>query len=587
MKNLKIGIKLAITFLIVISMLLAVAITSITSFNVIGTQFTNFYENGYEITNKSMDMRRALNSLAKNIGYATMTEDTNSTQTYIDASAADAAELGDGLVFMDENFGGDQKNVTNAQDALSKASTIRAQIGDLAVQGDHDQAIEIYFRDYQPLLAVVQDSLVAISGEASKDADDSYAQSMSREKATLTILIIISVVAVLLVIYLALYFSSSLTKPIKEIENAAKDMAEGRLGTSISYESNDELGTLSNSMRYMIAGLTDIIADMNTQLGEMAGGNFHIESDKPEIYIGDYAPLLSSMRNIDSNLSNTLNQITIASEQVASGSSQVSNGSQALSQGATEQAAGIETLSDTIADISTMITNNAASAQDAKDSSGQALKDVECGSGQMSQLIGAMDEISNTSNEIRKIIKSIEDIAFQTNILALNAAVEAARAGEAGKGFAVVADEVRNLAAKSAESAKLTASLIEKSVAAVINGTTIADETAKSLERIVSGTQKTTELVDSIATSSSSQATSVAEITTSVDQISSVIQTNSATAEESAAASEELSAQASTLKNLVNKFKLKEDTSTGHAQYTEPSTSQYDTNSVFDNSGKY
>ena len=327
---------------------------------------------------------------------------------------------------------------------------------------------------------------------------------------------------------------------------------------------------------------------MGIQLGEMAQGDFSVETDKPELYVKDYFPLLTSMRNIDSNLSNTLNQITEASEQVAIGSGQVSDGSQALSQGATEQAAGIEALSGTISDILTMITSNAASAQDARDISEGALKDVERGSGQMNELIVAMDEISNTSSEIKKIIKSIEDIAFQTNILALNAAVEAARAGEAGKGFAVVADEVRNLAAKSAESSKLTAFLIEKSVAAVISGTTIADETAKSLERIVVGTQKTTDLVDGIANSSSAQASAVAEVNSSVDQISAVIQTNSATAEESAASSEELSAQADTLKNLVRKFKLKEDTSKFNPRYDESITNYNDITNLDEVShGKY
>lgn len=558
MKNLKIGVKLSVTFAIVIIMLLSVAITSIVSLETIANHFTSFYENGYEITNKSMDMRRAINSLAKNIGYATMTEDLEGTKSHVEASAKDAAEIAAGMDFMEENFRGEQALVTDTMELLTAGSKIRIEIGELSIANKNAEAIELYFGEYQPFLLAVQDNLIEISNQASFNADESFTDSMATEEMTLVILIILSIVAVCVVIYLALYITRSLTKPITEIENAAKKMAGGNLNATISYESRDELGLLSNSMREMIAGLTDIIHDISTQLGQMANGDFKSETLRPEIYQGDYASILGSINNIEVTLSDTLGQIIDTSEQVAIGSSQVSDGSQALSEGATEQAASIEELSNTIADISIMITNNATSAQEASDTSEQALRDVEFGSQQMNDLIGAMDEITNTSNEIGNIIKSIEDIAFQTNILSLNAAIEAARAGEAGKGFAVVADEVRDLAAKSAESAKLTATLIEKSVEAVVNGTSIADQTAKSLERIVSGTQKTTDLVESIASSSSSQANAVSELITSVDQIAAVIETNSATAEESAASSEELSAQADTLKSLVGQFTLKD-----------------------------
>ena len=558
MKNLKIGVKLGVTFMIVIAMLLAIVITSIVSLSTIGNQFTSFYNDGYEITNKAMDVRRAMNSLAKNIGYATMVEDVNDTQEYLNTSSKDAAEVAAGMAFMQENYQGDQSIIDDTMKILTAGAKIREEISQLASKNNNEEAIEIYFDEYEPLLTAVRENLISISNQASKDADESYNSSKQTETTTLVILIVSSVCAICMVIFLAIFTTRSLTKPIHEIEEAAHKMASGHFDTSIAYESDDELGSLSNSVREMISNLKSIIQDMSMQLGKMAQGDFHSETDQPEIYIGEYLPLLKSMQNIDSNLSTALNQITESSDQVAIGSNQVSNGSQALSQGATEQAAGIEALSETISNISSMITNNATSAQDARATSEQSLKDVESGSKQMNDLIGAMDEISTTSNEIGKIIKSIEDIAFQTNILALNAAVEAARAGEAGKGFAVVADEVRNLAAKSTESAKLTAYLIQKSVTAVGSGTTIVGETAKSLDRIVSGTQKTTNLVESIATSSSSQAIAVADITTNIHQIAAVVQTNSATAEESAAASEELSAQADTLKSLVRQFKLRD-----------------------------
>ncbi|MEG2769394.1 MAG: methyl-accepting chemotaxis protein, partial [Oscillospiraceae bacterium] len=246
------------------------------------------------------------------------------------------------------------------------------------------------------------------------------------------------------------------------------------------------------------------------------------------------------------------------SEQVASGSDQVSSGAQALSQGATEQASSIEELSATIQAVSNQIKDNANNAKMASELSSMAGKEVQNGNEHMQSMIVAMEDISSTSNKIGKIIKTIDDIAFQTNILALNAAVEAARAGSAGKGFAVVANEVRNLAGKSAEAAKNTTSLIESSINAVANGTKIADETAMSLKVVVEKSNLVLQKVEEIAEASAEQANSVVQITTGVDQISAVIQTNSATAEESAAASEELSSQSQMLKDLVGKFTLRE-----------------------------
>lgn len=267
---------------------------------------------------------------------------------------------------------------------------------------------------------------------------------------------------------------------------------------------------------------------------------------------------LIAMRDINGRLSSTLSQINQAANQVSAGSDQVSSGAQALSQGATEQASSVEELAATITDISGQVKSNAESALNAKEKSEMAGTEIAASNQKMQELIAAMEEISKSSQEIGKVIKTIEDIAFQTNILALNAAVEAARAGAAGKGFAVVADEVRNLASKSADAAKSTTALIEGAITAVSNGTQLVDVTAKSLLSVVTGTQEVASIVNDISTASAEQASSIAQVTQGIDQISSVVQTNSATAEESAAASEELSGQAQMLNNLVGQFKLKD-----------------------------
>lgn len=302
----------------------------------------------------------------------------------------------------------------------------------------------------------------------------------------------------------------------------------------------------------------------------MAKGNMDVTIEMD--YKGDFAPIKTSMQRILFSLNDALTKISQSSEQVAGGSEQVSSGAQALSQGATEQASSVEELATTINEISVKIKENAQNAQKANDMVGETTEKLTFGNQKMEDLISAMNQITETSNRIGKIVKTIDDIAFQTNILALNAAVEAARAGAAGKGFAVVADEVRNLAGKSAEAVKDTTALIENAIQAISNGTTMADDTAESIRAVSVSAKLVSDLVNQIAQVSNEQATAVLQITQGVDQISGVVQTNSATAEESAAASEELSGQAQMLKQLVGHFKL-----SGETVFNEqPSVSQTD-----------
>ena len=243
----------------------------------------------------------------------------------------------------------------------------------------------------------------------------------------------------------------------------------------------------------------------------------------------------------------------------------MSNGAQALAQGATEQASSVQELAATIEDVSRQVNSTASHAKTAKEENDQSHQQINVCSGDMEALMQAMGKIESRSNEISKVIKTIEDIAFQTNILALNAAVEAARAGAAGKGFAVVADEVRNLASKSAEASKNTAVLIEDTVAAVKEGIDLSQETSQALQAVVDSSKKVLEAVNLISDATEEQANSISQISVAVDQISSVVQTNSATSEESAAASEELSSQANVLKELISRFKLE------NGSYNSPS----------------
>lgn len=366
------------------------------------------------------------------------------------------------------------------------------------------------------------------------------------------------VIALIISVIWGIIVSKGISKPITECAERLEKLAKGDLESAVpDIKNEDETGILANATKVITVGLSAVIKDMSYMLDSMAGGNFDINSKATNNYIGDFLPLLEAVRGINTKLSDTLSQINQSAEQVSSGSEQVSSGAQALSQGATEQASSVEELAATINEISQQIKGNAEAAKEANGIMSDTSVEIAESNDKMQSLISAMEEISDASQQIGKVIKTIEDIAFQTNILALNAAVEAARAGAAGKGFAVVADEVRSLASKSAEAAKGTTALIENSIKAVENGTRLADETAKSLVMVVDGAKKASNTVTRIASASDEQANSIIQVTTGVDQISSVVQTNSATAEESAAASEELSGQAQMLKDLVDRFTLK------------------------------
>ncbi len=402
---------------------------------------------------------------------------------------------------------------------LQQAIVYRDQVFELMEFGDREEAYEIMKSSYIPMLNQMADTLQDIADVAGQNAQNMVEEGESAQISAIYIVMGIMVLSIVLAVLFGIYISNSIRRPVKEIEDAALQLANGELnGALVTYTSKDELGKMSDSI--------------------------------------NYNRILVSMRGLRDKLSNILLQISQSAKLVSDGSEQISSGAQALAIGAEEQACSVEKLAMDLHNISGHVKETKENANDARLQTDQAGAQVSASNRQMKEMIHAMNTISEKSDEIYKIIKMIEDIAFQTNILALNASVEAARVGEAGAGFAVVAKEIRDLADKTAAASKNTAILIEESVDAVKKGGIVAHTTADSLLQVVKSTEQVVVTVDKITSSAEYQSESISNITAEVGQISDVVQNNSATSEELAAASEELSTQAQVLEEMIGQFKL-------------------------------
>ena len=557
-KEMKIGKRLGMAFAIVLIMSTLACLYTLNNLRKAGEMSHNIYTGPYQVTNQTMGIRRDLESILRQINLAFALNEHEEPRKIILNDFESINERMGKINNIPSTSNLIKEDINKLEKQMSLLKEEYEKIYKEAQKENFKVSLsDIDLSEYRTLSNSCTQISEEVYDDAEKSAKEYDSMVSSNVKKAERIALLLSLMAIGIGIAVCIRITKRIKEPIEEIEIAANKMAEGDFNIDITYESEDELGVLSESMRKMSKEINVVIEDAVNILNKVSAGNFNIE---PEVeYIGVFSHIENSLNKITNELSDTMSQIYAASQEVETASEQVASGAQMLSQGTTEQAGAIEELSATIVDISNKIKNTAKNAGEANELSISAGKEVEEGNEKMSEMVNAMDEISFTSNEIGRIIKTIDDIAFQTNILALNAAVEAARAGEAGKGFAVVADEVRNLAAKSAEAAKNTATLIENSIKAVDNGSVIVDNTAKSLQRIIDKSNQTIVLIDEIAKASDEEANAINQVTLGLEQISEVVQTNSATSEESAAASEELSGQAQLLKSLIDKFDLKGD----------------------------
>lgn len=365
---------------------------------------------------------------------------------------------------------------------------------------------------------------------------------------------------VILFILLQVILFTALKKslsPLGKLAEESDKLAEGNFDIRVSYAQEDEIGRLVKSFNNIVKRLTYVVSDLQAKLGAFAQGDFATEIKEDENYKGDFRPILNSLQEISTSLNSTLKNVHTSSSEVSSSAEQVSSMAQRISEGTTKQASSIAELSKTMEDITEQIRHTTKQAEKAQQLGVVSGSHVETSNQKMTDMQGAMEEITEKSKEISKIIKTIDDIAFQTNILSLNAAIEAARAGEAGKGFAVVADEVGNLAKKSQEAAQNTSLLIEETIGAVQKGAKFTEETAEALHSVSESTNQVNDLIGEISKASEEESAGVSRLSDGLQEISAVVQENSATAEESAATAEELSAQANLMNDLVDKFKVR------------------------------
>lgn len=560
MKNLKVGAKLIVSFgIVLLFMLINVVVASVALTSVAG-ELTTFYNEPFQNVQLGDSIGLNLQTAAKNVLYAALEPDAEETKSRFTLADEKIKVLNETIDDIAEEYGGDPADLENMRTVCSEVEVALKEYSELCMVNDIDGAFKVYQEKVVGKLLEASELGEVISGNINAKADRLYNEGNATGKFTIILSIALGVIGIAIGIVIALILTKMITGAVSEINTAAGKISQGNFNTVIKYESKDELGELANSMRYLCESNRIVISDLSYVLKEMADGNLTVDSKAEANYVGEYTSLLESIRSFIATLNETLSKIYVASDQVSSGSEQVSAGAQALAQGATEQASSVEELAATIQVVHGQINNNAENAKEANTQTNNAGSKMNLANGKMGELVKAMEEIKQCSAQISEIIKTIEDIAFQTNILSLNAAIEAARAGAAGKGFAVVADEVRNLASKSAEAASNTNVLIENTVRAIEDGNTLVDEVAKMMQAVAEASALVSKLNAGITEGSAEAADSIQQIKIGVDQISNVVQTNSATAEQSAAASEELSGQAAMLKELIAQFKLSETT---------------------------
>ncbi|MFI3254298.1 MAG: methyl-accepting chemotaxis protein [Eubacteriales bacterium] len=553
-KKMKISTYLISCFALVLCCTIIISFASLTGLQNISTNMDELIGKTIATQQSLVRMRLEINIGARNVREMAL---TTNTADYADFMKATETALGNIEVerdFMDANYG-TQSNLSQLNTALDSWIAIATGAAGMLQAGQRDAAITALLEQCSPALATLDTISATINEELVTMTNEATADNTQQLQFYMALIMILFIIAAVFSIVAAASATNNIVNGINLISDFAEELSKGNLDAEIHYDGKNAIGRLAETMQFSFHELSKYVHTIETYMTNFSDGNFR-QVEIPFEFLGDFAAIGNAITNFSKKINFVLGDVNETSGQVFTGAEQVSVGAQTLAAGATQQASSVEELSATINEISAQVTRTAENSQIADNLAKAAGHVVEKSLTEMSQLLSAIEDIAEASEGISKIIKDIDDIAFQTNILALNAAVEAARAGQAGKGFAVVADEVRNLAQKSAEAAKRTTGLIENSLDSVRRGTTLANNTHDAFTEVADNSGKVLSVVEEIAAASKDQAHSVAQVLEAVTQISSVVQMNSATSEESAAASEELSGQATVLKSLIAQFQL-------------------------------
>ena len=577
--NMRIKAKMFLSFLVVISLMIGLAVFASLEMSAIDEEntYASDFPGAREIA--MLELSVSTNDLRRVVATMTMYAPLNDAQRIepliseadtIYRACLEKLDKFDLLVKTDPVISQSKKDArlekSNSirQNLVEYKSNILDAVGYCALTGAYEDAIDAVLTS-SGIISSLRSHTTELTETAMTVADEAGAAATARVGQSYTFIVIISAIVALIAVAIALYISSVMSKPLIALASFMKKA--GATG-DISLEQNDvntinkfgrnkdEIGMTINGAASFVSHVTNVARE----LGVIAGGD--LSNDVKLLSEKDTMGL--SLKKMVDNLNTMFGEIQASTTEVSSGSKQIADGAQTLAQGSTAQAASIQQLSGSIADISAKTKENARTADRTSKLSESIKESAEKGNRQMEDMIIAVKDINDASQSISKIIKTIDDIAFQTNILALNAAVEAARAGQHGKGFAVVAEEVRNLASKSATAAKDTGEIIQDTVGKAELGSRIAEETAVSLNEIVTGINESAVLISEIVKASEEQTESISQINIGIGQVAQVVQQNNATAQESAAASQEMSGQSDMLKQLITQFKLREGSHAFH-----------------------
>lgn len=561
MKNLKLKWKLFLSYGVIFLLMFVLGICSISITNMMTKKSVEYSENIVPVVEEIGLARRNMISVRRyllNAIIAGNEDDYARVQTSMNTDREALYASLDKIKAIEPNYA---STIDEIREKLQSVSSYNANIMELSAdfgnQTAIEQAYDIYLNSYAPAFDEAADMIIALNEQIHQDVQAKELTVTNARTVAIGIVIGILIIGLLAVAIFTLSMLRYILVPTRKLLEGAQALARGDFeNASVEYDSRDEFGHLAAEITSVMKRIMFITEDLRVGLEAVAEGHFDVTSKNDSEYEGQYSELRDSVYKLIHILNDVMCKIQTASVEVSNGAEQVTNAAQTLSQGSTEQASSVEELAATLNDISHQVNENTHLIEQTGMRVNETVEEVSLGTDRMQQMLIAMQNISATSSEIGKIIKSIEDIAFQTNILALNAAVEAARAGTAGKGFAVVADEVRRLAANTAEASQNTGELISKALKAVDNGKTIADEMAASLARVNEIIEHLASQARQVAENSKAQDDAINQLSIGVEQISAVVQSNSATAEESAAASEELSGQAQIMKQLVSKFTI-------------------------------